>query len=62
MPQEWTELHPCTLKALVNAIQKAQADLKQRTDLSQVWDMLVDYQIIQFECSAQRHVYDYHKI
>lgn len=62
MTQEWAELHPCTVKALVNAVQKAQTDLKQRADLSQVWDMLVDYQIIQFECSAQRHVYDFHKI
>ncbi|WP_180001379.1 ABC transporter substrate-binding protein [Acinetobacter sp. YH12255] len=62
MTQEWAELHPCTVKALVNAVQKAQTDLKQRADLSQVWDMLVDYQIIQFECSAQRHVCDYHKI
>ena len=61
MTQEWAELHPCTVKALVNAVQKAQTDLKQRADLSQVWDMLVDYQIIQFECSAQRHVCDYHK-
>ncbi|UBX53695.1 ABC transporter substrate-binding protein [Acinetobacter pseudolwoffii] len=62
MTQEWAELHPCTVKALINAVQKAQTDLKQRADLSQVWDMLVDYQIIQFECSAQRHVCDYHKI
>ncbi|WP_218209008.1 ABC transporter substrate-binding protein [Acinetobacter sp. F9] len=62
MTQEWAELHPCTVKALVNAVQKAQTDLKQRANLSQVWDMLVDSQIIQFECSAQRHVCDYHKI
>ena len=47
---------------MVKAVQKAQDDLKQRSDLSEVWDMLVDYQIIQFECSAQRHVYDFYKI
>lgn len=62
MTQEWAEQHPCTVKALVTAVQKAQADLKQRPDLSEVWEMLVDYQIIQFECSAQRHVYDFYKI
>lgn len=62
MTQEWAEQHPFTVEAVVKAVQKAQNDLKQRSDLSEVWDMLVDYQIIQFECSAQRHVYDFHKI
>jgi NitT/TauT family transport system ATP-binding protein len=62
MTQEWAEQHPNTVEALLTAIQKAQSDLKQHNDLSDVWDMLVDYQIIQFECSAQRHVYDFHKI
>ena len=60
--QEWAEQHPLTLKALVIAIQKAQADLQQRADLSEVWKMLVDYKIIQFECSDHQHVYDFHKI
>ncbi|MDP1444446.1 nitrate transporter [Acinetobacter sp. SM1B] len=60
--QEWAEQHPLTLKALVTAIQKAQADLQQRTDLFEVWEMLVDYKIIQFECSDHQHVYDFHKI
>ena len=62
MTQEWAEQHPFTVEAMVKAVQKAQDDLKQRSDLSEVWDMLVDYQIIQFECSAQRHVYDFYKI
>ena len=62
MTQEWAEQHPFTVEAMVKAVQKAQDDLKQRSDLSEVWDMLVDFQIIQFECSAQRHVYDFHKI
>jgi two-component system, oxyanion-binding sensor len=62
MTQEWAEQHPFTVEAVVKAVQKAQDDLKQRPDLSEVWDMLVDYQIIQFECSAQRHVYDFYKI
>lgn len=60
--QEWAEQYPLTLQALVTAIQKAQADLQQMEDLSDVWQMLVEYQIIQFECSAQQHVYDFHKI
>ena len=60
--QEWGELHPLTVEALVAAVNKAQMDLKHATDLSEVWDMLMDYQIIQFECSASRHVYDFHKI
>src|SRR5690606_37420479 len=62
MTQEWAEQHPFTVEAVVKAVQTAQRDLKQRSDLTEVWNMLVDYQIIQFECSAQRHVYDYHKI
>lgn len=62
MTQEWAEQHPFTVEAVVKAVQKAQDDLKQCSDLSEVWDMLVDYQIIQFECSAQRHVYDFYKI
>ncbi|MCO8078910.1 CmpA/NrtA family ABC transporter substrate-binding protein [Acinetobacter lwoffii] len=62
MTQEWAEQHPFTVEAVVKAVQKAQDDLKQRSDLSDVWNMLVDYQIIQFECSAQRHVYDFYKI
>ncbi|WP_347452663.1 ABC transporter substrate-binding protein [Acinetobacter thermotolerans] len=60
--QEWAEQYPLTLQALVTAIQKAQADLQQMEDLSDVWQMLVEYQIIQFECSALQHVYDFHKI
>lgn len=60
--QEWAEQYPLTLQALVTAIQKAQADLQQIEDLSDVWQMLVEYQIIQFECSEQQHVYDFHKI
>src|SRR5690606_23526208 len=61
MTQEWAELHPCTVNALVNAVQKAHTNLNQRADLYQVLDMLVDYHIIKFECSAQRHVCHYHK-
>src|SRR5690606_18080608 len=62
MTQECAQQHPFTLEAVVEAVEKAQHDLKQRSDISEVWDMLVDYQIIQFECSAQRHVYDFYKI
>ncbi len=59
LPRNGQNRHPFTVEAVVKAVQKAQDDLKQRSDLSEVWDMLVDYQIIQFECSAQRHVYEF---
>lgn len=60
--QEWAQQHPKTLQALMNAIQKAQHDLKHLDDLSEVWALLRAYKIIQFECSAEKHVHAYHKI
>ena len=60
--QEWAISNPNTLAALVQAIQKAQVELKQMQDLEPVWQVLVDYNIIRFACSANVHVEKYHLI
>lgn len=60
--QEWAEQYPNTLKSIVKAIRRAQEDLKRLEDLSEVWDMLRAYKIIQFDCSPQQHIGAYNKI
>lgn len=60
--QEWAATHPNTLNALISAIKKAQQDLRCLSDLSDVWKMLKAYNIIQFDCSAKKHISAYHKI
>ena len=59
---EWASEHPNCVIACTKAIQKAQQELEQLQDLSVVWQMLRDYNIIQFDCSPTQHVYAYHKI
>ncbi len=58
----WAAQHPNTLKALCTAIQKAQQELKNLEDYSQVWGLLQHYEIIRFECSEQIHVHKYASI
>ena len=53
---EWASQHPNTLTALVEAIQKAQYELKQMQDYQQIWQLLIHYNIIRFQCSAEIHV------
>lgn len=60
--QEWGNQYPNTLQAMVNAIRKAQLDLKSSTDLSAVWQLLKEHKIIQFDCNPEKHVSAYHKI
>ena len=62
MTQEWAISNPNALATLVQAIQKAQVELKQMQDLEPVWQVLVDYNIIRFACSASVHVEKYQLI
>ncbi|MDQ9021478.1 ABC transporter substrate-binding protein [Acinetobacter sichuanensis] len=59
---EWAELYPNTLNALSTAIQQAQQDFDQFEHLDEVWDLLEQRQIIQFNCSDWVHVAHFHKI
>lgn len=60
--EEWAQQHPNTLAALCAAIQQAQQELTQLEDLTAVWQMLQQHNIIQFECNASVHVHTYHHI
>lgn len=60
--QDWAQHHPNTLNALTQAIKKAQNELKHLEDYAEVWAMLMDYDIIRFECSNERHVKKYYAI
>lgn len=59
---EWATQHPNTHLALINAIQKAQLELKDLEDYAEVWQMLIDFNIIQFQCSDSIHVQKFHSI
>ena len=59
---EWAAQHPNTHIALINAIQKAQQELKYLEDYAEVWQMLIDFNIIQFQCSDSIHVHKFHSI
>lgn len=60
--QEWAMQHPKTLIKLTAAVLKAQADLKNLNDFSQVWAILVEFNIIRFDCTPERHVQKYYII
>lgn len=59
---EWAEQHPTTLSALTQAIHQAQSELSLMDDFSAVWQLLNDYNIIQFPCSESVHPHQYYKI
>ena len=59
---EWTNQHPNTVKAIIQAIKKAQDELKYLEDYQSVWTMLMDYKIIRFECSNTVHVQKFYSI
>ncbi|WP_445116309.1 ABC transporter substrate-binding protein [Acinetobacter sp. WZC-1] len=59
---DWARQHPNSLTALTEAIIRAQDELKKIEDFSAVWQLLMDYQIIQFNCSEAVHVRKYHLI
>jgi two-component system, oxyanion-binding sensor len=60
--QDWANQHPNTLIALSRAILKAQQELRELQDFTQVWQMLMDFDVIQFPCSAEIHVEKYFSI
>lgn len=60
--KEWATAHPNTLKAITQAIQKAQREIKTMQDFSQIWALLTEYEILQFECSDRIHVQEFYKI
>lgn len=60
--KDWAEKYPNTLAALTQAIIKAQQELRQMQDFSEVWQMLVDFNIIRFACSEHQHVQQFYLI
>ena len=44
------------------AIQKAQQELKDLQDYADVWQMLTEFNIVQFQCSDSIHVQKFHSI
>ncbi|WP_343620237.1 ABC transporter substrate-binding protein [Acinetobacter proteolyticus] len=60
--QEWAQQHPHTLIALTSAILKAQQELRQLDDFSPVWQLLIEFDVIQFHCSPEVHVEKYFTI
>ncbi|GAA5004888.1 ABC transporter substrate-binding protein [Acinetobacter puyangensis] len=59
---EWALQYPNTLNAITVAIQRAQDELQTLTDYSDVWQLLVDFNIVQFNCSETVHTQQYHHI
>lgn len=60
--QDWAQQHPHTLAALCTAIRQAQQQLQDEQYQQQLWQLLIEYEIIQFECSSSVHVQQYHVI
>ncbi|EPF87907.1 nitrate transporter [Acinetobacter gyllenbergii] len=60
--QEWAQQHPDTLIALTSAIMKAQHELRLLDDFSPVWQLLIEFDMIQFDCSPEVHVEKYFTI
>ena len=60
--QEWAQQNPQTLIALTQAVLKAQQELRELEDFASVWQLLAEFEIIQFDCSAEIHVEKYFSI
>ena len=60
--QDWATANPNTLTAMTQAIEKAQAEIKNMSDFNQIWELLHTYDVIQFECSDSVHVQKFYKI
>ena len=58
----WANLHPNTMSNLVQAITQAQIELQHLQDYNDVWRILVEVGIIQFDCSETVHVQKYYHI
>ncbi len=59
---EWAKRYPETLLTLGTALRLAQQDIEQLKDFSELWQMLIHYEIVQFSCSPDTHVERYHAI
>lgn len=59
---DWAMQHPNTHQVLTQAIQKAQQELKDLQDYADVWQMLTEFNIVQFQCSDSIHVQKFHSI
>ncbi|OTG77199.1 nitrate transporter [Acinetobacter sp. ANC 4169] len=59
---DWATQHPHTHRSLVAAIEKAQQELQTLEDYTEVWKMLIDFNIVQFQCSESIHVKKFHSI
>lgn len=59
---EWASENPNTLNALHQAITQAQNELKTLEDFSEVWQLLIEHDIIQFQCSEYIHVESFYRI
>ena len=62
MTTEWAAQHPNTVNALVVAIQKAQTELKHLENFDEVWQLLVEFNIIKFKCSDKIHTIKFYEI
>ena len=60
--EDWAAENPNTLKALCTAIKKAQDELRILENFEEVWALLNNYEIVQFNCSQDIHVEKYHLI
>lgn len=60
--QTWAEQHPNLLGVITTAIQTAQEELQQLQDLTALWALLIDYNIIQFNCSHDVHTQYFYQI
>lgn len=59
---EWALKHPNTLAKLCQAIEKAQSELKNLEHFDEVWQLLIEFGIIRFECSDSVHVDKFYAI
>lgn len=60
--EEWAAHHPHTVIALTAAILKAQQELETLSDLEPVWQILINFNIVRFQCSKSVHVKSYHAL
>lgn len=60
--KEWAQQNPNTLIHLTKAILKAQQELRELKDFNPVWQLLVNFEVVQFDCSAEVHVEKYFAI
>lgn len=59
---DWAMQHPNTHQAMIIAIQKAQQELKNLENYTAVWQMLTDFNIIQFQSLVTLHSQRFHAI